>query len=267
MNAAPDDTARGDGVARPALAHLARTLGAPGDPLEFLAEVPDPDLREFRVRIADELRRDSGEVIAALASASSILPTGLMAKVARRTGNPVFVACLAAAIEPARAAKVAAGLPPAFLAEVAAELEPRDAGAIVGRLPARVLAEVARELARRQDWVSLGGLVGELPEAAVRAAIAELSDRALIGAAAMVESGQDLATVIGAAPVARVPGLLAAVAEADLWDEFDALAPHLPAEHRAVAERAARELGEAVAGRFHAAVAAGAPAGVPESDE
>lgn len=48
MNAAPDDTARGDGVARPALAHLARTLGAPGDPLEFLAEVPDPDLREFR---------------------------------------------------------------------------------------------------------------------------------------------------------------------------------------------------------------------------
>ncbi|WP_194818552.1 hypothetical protein [Nocardia sp. XZ_19_385] len=198
---------------------LARLLDV-SDPvqLEFLSGLSPAAIRAFRERATDLLFDRDAQRLQRVAAASKLVPTAISAKAAERAFGPVLCAAVAGSVEPAQAVSIAKALPAKFLAETAVQLDPRRTAAVIAEVPPRLVAQVAKELFARGDHVTMGRFVGVVPEASMRAALPEASDADLLRIGFLLEDKSSMDTLLGIVED-RIPGVIRAACEQDLWAE------------------------------------------------
>jgi hypothetical protein len=216
---------------------LARLLGRSPEQLEYLEQVPLGDLSALREQVTGVLFDAQGSALARLATASKVLPTGVIATIAEKAFGPLVSARIAGLLDPGRAVEVAAKLPPAFLADVAIELDPRRASEVIARIPARQIAEVTRELVRRDEHVTMGRFVGHLSDEALAAAIEEMDDRMLLRVTFVLEEQDRLGHLIELLPERRRQS----ISEIEAGEEFAPLARELLGHARGARPRQVRK--------------------------
>jgi hypothetical protein len=207
-------------VARSEVLKLARLLGREPDSLAYLLDADPGEIRLLREQITEVLFDAHSHALERLASASRLLPVGLIALIAERALGPVLVAQLAGMLEPARAVEVAAKLPAPFLADVAVHIDPRQASEVIVGIPSAQIVEVARELSRRAEYVTIGRFLGRVGTEASAAALAVMDAATMLHATFVAEDDDQLDHVIALLPEARLVELLDAAAGAGLWDEL-----------------------------------------------
>ena len=225
---------------------LARLLGAPADRFGYLDHLPAEDVRAVRLAATDVLFDANGAVFARIAAASKLVPAGITAAIAERAFGPLLCARVAGALEPERAVDLAGRVSSAFLADVAAEIDPRRVAPILAALPVDRMRGVALELIRRGDHLTMGRFIGELPEPALRALVAELSAADMLETAVHSDDDSRFAEIFAMVPDDKVADVVALAAAADdqrAADLFAVLA-HLDPEGVARLSAAAAELSE-----------------------
>lgn len=158
---------------------LARLIDREPEQLAYLAHVPAGDLRALREQVTETLFTAHEGTLRRLATASKLLPTGLVASLGEGTFGAMLSARIAGLLDANRAVEIAAKMPTKFLADVAIELDPRRASAVIGGIPTQRISEITVELARRGEYVTMGRFVGHLSDAALESATASLDDEAL----------------------------------------------------------------------------------------
>ncbi|QLY28540.1 hypothetical protein H0264_24675 [Nocardia huaxiensis] len=217
-------------VAVAEITKLARLLGLT-DPteLDFLADLPPAAIREFRERATDLLFDADTKRLKGVAAASKLVPVAISSKMAERAFGPVLCAAVASAVEPGRAIDIAKTLSPRFLAECSVQLDPRRTAAIIAAVPPKMVADTARELLARGDHITMGRFVHVVPEPALRAAAPIMSDVDLLRIAFLLEDKTAIDNVLHIVSD-RVPGVIRAAADHEMWAEgidlLDSIAPH-----------------------------------------
>ncbi|MGV9817390.1 hypothetical protein [Nocardia xishanensis] len=206
--------------ADPQVIKLARTLRVPVDDLEYLADVPDMELRQFRMQVADMLFDHQSYGLRRMARAAKIIPTPILVKLVDRHHNALLAAKMSAVLDPGHAVEVAKRLPVDFLADIAAQLDARRAATIIAGLPPATVRAVAERLAARGDWITLGDLMSSVSDDAARATVAALDGLALTRTAFLVDEAAQLERFVGLVPESKLADMLSATADHDLWAEF-----------------------------------------------
>ncbi len=226
--------------ARAEILKLARLLERDPESLDYLQEIPVADLRRLRQQVTEVLFSAHNQLLSRLARASRLLPTPLVASIGERAFGPLLSARLAALLDPVRAVEMAGKLPVSFLADVAVQLDPRRASGVIAGMPPPAIAEITRELLARGEHVTMGSFVGHLGPDAIRAAIDQMDDAALLQVAFVLESKDSLQGLIELLPGERIDGIIDAAAREDLWPEVLDLLSHLDTEQtRRLADAAA----------------------------
>ncbi|MFI7667305.1 hypothetical protein [Nocardia sp. NPDC049526] len=224
------------------LLKLARTLGVPVEQLDYLAGVPDADLREFRRQVTDLFVAGQEAGLRRVAQASKVIPTPITAKMVARSRGALLAARMSGVLDPSHAVDVAKRLPVDFLAEIAARLDPRHSAAIIGALPEATIVAVGKELAAREDWITLGDLVASISDTAARATESALDGIALVRSAHLVDDAAQLERFVNLASRDKVIEMLWATAECDLWPEYRGMLDVLSESAIDVVRAAAEEL-------------------------
>jgi hypothetical protein len=212
---------------------LARLLDVSEDELEFLRPASAEDLVVLREQLTDSLYSRVGPGLQRLAAAAKLVPAQISAAVAQRAMGPLLCARLAGLVDAGKAVEIARHLPPLFLTEVAIQVDPRRAKEVIGKVPAPLVREVAKELGAREEHVTMGRFVGYVSDDAIRTALGELSDSALLQVAFVMEGKERLDQILGLLPAQRVPGILRAADDDSLWSEALDLLQHLSPERTA----------------------------------
>lgn len=224
------------------IVRLARLLSCEAKDLDYLRDVDAQEIRDLREQVTVVMFEADRQMLQRVASAAKLIPVKLAAVVGERAFGPVLCASLTGMVEPSRAVDVAAKLPTPFLVDLTVRLDPRRASRVVAEIPPRQIAEIARLLAEREEFIAMGGFVGHLSEAALRAAIAVVSDETLLKTAYVVESKGSLGALVATLPTARLESIIATANSADLWVQaLDVL--------RYVDERQRGQLGDIAAGQ------------------
>jgi hypothetical protein len=202
-----------DLLTRAELTRLARVLGAAEAAVEFLAAREHLELRELESRVSAALFDEHRPAFQRLADASRLLPASLVAKVSELVFGPMLSARVAGLMPPARAVEVATQLRPRFLADVCMQLDPRSAAELLALIPAPIVVGVAKLLLERGEFMTMGRFVDDLPDAAIRAVIRDVSDdAALVRIAGFVERRERLIELVEMIPPERLPRVVATVA-------------------------------------------------------
>jgi hypothetical protein len=209
-----------DNAANAQLIKLARTLCVPVEQLAYLADVPEADIRAFRLQVADLLFESQSGGLRRVASASKVIPTPAIAKMLARNHNALLAARMSAVFDPVHAVDVAKRLPVDFLADIASQLDSRRSTPLIAGLPVDTVVAVAKELAKREDWVTLGDLVAAISDDAARDTEAVLDGTALVRSAYLVDDAAYLERFVNLASEAKLAEMLRAAAEYDLWSEY-----------------------------------------------
>ena len=223
--------------ARAEILKLARLLGRDPSELEYLSDVPVADIRALREQVTETLFSSQGQLLSRLAAASKLLPVGLVAQLGERIFGPVISARIAGLLEPERAIELACKLPVPFLADVAVELDPRRAPKLIAGIPPERIAAVSDELIRRGEYVTMGRFVGYLSDAALRVSVGRLEPLALLQVGFVMEQKERLPDVIGLVDPATRDAMLSAAIDAGLRDEALDLITYLDDEQRVEAQR------------------------------
>lgn len=213
-------------TSRAELTKLARTLDLPQERLEFLGKLPPVVLRHLRENISASLFDRQAGVLKRIASASRLLPIGLLAVIAEKVFGPLLCARVAGFISPERAIDISARLPTPFLTEVTLTIDPRRARELVASFPVERVVEIALALFARHEYVTMGRFVDVLRKPALKAILARMDDdEALLRVAVMIESKAKLNEVVGLLPEQRLREVIQAAAgsDDDLWPEALAL--------------------------------------------
>ena len=166
---------------------LARLLRREPEQLGYLERLEPEDIRELRDQVTDMLFDAHDETLQRLASASRLLPVGLVALISEHAFGPTLSAKVAALLDPGRAVEVAGRLPPKFLADIASEIDPRRTSELIAKIPGAQIVEVTAELTRRGEYVTMGRFVGHLNDEALRASVGTLDDATLLRTAFVLE--------------------------------------------------------------------------------
>lgn len=218
---------------------LARLLNREPDQLSYLDAVAPSDLRALREQVTEVLFASSSKTLNRLATASKLLPTGVVATITQRAFGPLLAARMTDLLDPSRAVDVAAKLPPDFLADIAIELDPRRASKVIAAIPVAHIRAITRELVAREEYVTMGRFVGPLPDASLYAALDEMDDRALLRIAFVLEHKERLDELLEQLGRQRVEGLLDVAADEELWPEvLDVLGHVGPPRQRELVELA-----------------------------
>ncbi|WP_431969762.1 hypothetical protein [Nocardia sp. bgisy134] len=204
----------------PQLVKLARTLRVPVDDLGYLGDVPDAELRQFRMQVADMLFDHQAHGLRRMAGATKVIPIPILVKLVGRHHNALLAAKMSAVLDPGHAVQMAKRLPVDFLADIAAQLDPRHAATIIAGLPSATVRAVAEQLAARGDWITLGDLMSSVSDAAARATVVVLDGLALTRTAFLVDEPAQLERFVGLVPESKLADMLSATADHDLWPEF-----------------------------------------------
>jgi hypothetical protein len=143
-----------------------------------------------------------------VASASKLLPSKLTASIGESVFGPLLCARLTGLLDPHRAVDIAARLPTSFLADVTEYLDPGRASRVIAELPAARVAEIADELVRREQYITMGNVVGHLTKAATLAALEVVDDEALLRTAYVVESKGSLGSLVALLPEERLETII-----------------------------------------------------------
>ncbi len=221
---------------------LARLVACDSSELDYLRFVDAQEVRDLREQVTVVMFDADRQMLQRVASAAKLIPSRLAAVVGERAFGPLLCARLTGLLEPSRAVDVAAKLPTPFLTDLAVALDPRRASRVIAEIPPKQIADITRLLAEREEYIAMGGFVGHLSEAALRAAIAVVSDEALLKTAYVVESKGSLGALVATLPVERLESIIATANASGLWVEaLDVL--------RHVDERQRGELGDIAAGQ------------------
>ena len=220
---------------------LARVLGDGPQRFTYLERVDPLDLQLLREQITDVLFDADLAALQRMATASKLLPSPMLAKIAERVFGPLLCARLAGVMDASRSIDVAKRLTPAFLADVSVQLDPRRSSKIIAGIPVRTVAAVAAELTRREDWITIGRFVGHIPDATMAASIEVIPNAAFLQVAFVLDDKSRVGRIVGLLPQRRFEGLMKTAAEHDLWSLMLDLLNHLRPDKRAalVAEFAA----------------------------
>jgi len=219
---------------------LARLVSAEPEELSYLQYVAPQDIRDLREQVTVAVFDADRQMLQRLAAATKLIPTKLAAAVAQQALGPTLSARVTGLLEPARAVDIASRLPTAFLADLAIELDPRRASRVIAEIPAKQIAEITAELVEREEFITMGGFVGHLPEAALRAATEVVDDEALLLTAYVIDAKGNLGALVELLPEERLESIIRTAHEADLWPEaLDVL--------RHVSERQRGQLGDLAA--------------------
>lgn len=220
---------------------LARLLGIEVTEIEYLDRIPAADLRTFRDQVTDRLFAGDAGRLGRVAAASKLVPVPLTVKVAQIAFDPLLCAATASQLDPRHAVRVASRCPTTFLADIAITLDPRRAADVIAAVPTPLVVAVAKELITRDEHVTIGRFVSYLPPETLRAAVPEIADDGDLLKVAFVMEGKDKLDDLVDLARDRIPGLLRAAYDEDLWPEVLDLVGHLNVDNRA-------ELGDIAAG-------------------
>ena len=179
---------------------LARLVDATPDALDYLRHADPQDIRDLREQVTVAMFDADRQMLQRVASASRLIPSKLAALVGERAFGPLLCARLTGLMEPSRAVDVAAKLPTSFLTELAIQLDPRRASRVIAEIPPQQIADITKGLAEREEHAVMGGFVGHLSEAALRAAIAVVSDETLLRTAYVIESKGSIGALVATLP-------------------------------------------------------------------
>jgi hypothetical protein len=207
---------------------LARLLGRDPETLTYLERLEPDDLVQLREQVTEMLFSAHSGVLGRLATASKLLPVGVIASIAERALGPMLTARIAGMLEPERAVDVAGKLSGPFIADVASELDPRRAGPVIGLIPADQIADITRELVRRREYVTIGRFVGHLSADARLAALVELDAETRAQLVFVVEDEPGLVQLFADVPVQERGELFDAAGRAGLSAELREVVGRLP---------------------------------------
>ena len=221
---------------------LARLIACEANDLGHLRHVDPQDIRDLREQVTVVMFDADRQMLQRCAAATKLIPSKLAALIGERAFGALLCARITGLLEPSRAVDIAARLPTPFLADLAVALDPRRASRVIAEIPPKQIAEITKLLAEREEYIAMGGFVGHLSEAALRAAIAVVSDEALLRTAYVVESKGSLGALVATLPAKRLEAIIATANDAGLWTEaLDVL--------RHVSERQRGQLGDIAAGQ------------------
>ncbi len=221
---------------------LARLVDCDAQDLDYLRRVDAQEVRDLREQVTVTMFDADRQMLQRVASAAKLIPTKLAALVGERAFGPLLCARLTALLEPSRAVDVAAKLPTPFLTELAVQLDPRRASRVIAEIPPRQIADITRLLAEREEFIVMGGFVGHLSEAALRAAIAVVNDETLLCTAYVIESKGSIGALVSTLPAERLESIIATATQADRWIEALDVLGHVSEEQRG-------QLGDIAAGQ------------------
>ncbi len=206
---------------RAELSKLRQLLGASDQALDFLATVPEAQLRRLRHAVSEHLFIQDRPVFRRLAWLTAQLPTA--APLLARLAGPLLAARIVSEMPAHRGAALAQRVSPAFLAELCAHLDPRSARDLILQIPVPRIIVIARELVRRRDYPTMGRFVDFLSDEAIQAALEAIPDEAeLLRVAFYMDSRNRLDHVVRMLPPQRRRRavLLALDQGSDLLDEI-----------------------------------------------
>ena len=198
---------------------LARQVGCRPQALDYLEQLDPQDIRDLREQVTGVLFDADRQMLQRVAAATKLLPSKLTATIGESMFSPLLCARVTGLLDPHRAVDIAARLSTSFLADVAPYLDPRRASRVIAELPAEQVAEIAEELVRREQYITMGDVVGHLSKAATLAALAAIDDEALLRTAYVVESKGSLGSLVALIPAKRLTAIIRTASEADLWPE------------------------------------------------
>ncbi len=211
---------------------LARLLGVDEDQLAFLGAISADALREFRAAATDRLFASDGDKLKRVASAAKLVPAPIAAKAASAAFGPLLTAAVAGAVEPSRGIAIATNLPVSFLAKTTIAIDPRRATAILSQIPPKLAGKVAAELISMGEHLTLGRFVGVITDDALMEAAAHIDDADLLKVAFLLEDRGEVDRVVGILSD-RLPGILQAAADDDLWAQAFGLLDSIGDAHKA----------------------------------
>lgn len=212
---------------------LAHGLGVAPERLAALAHVAPADLKALRRQLAEALFEADRAHFGKVAALSKAVPVALAAKIAETVLPPLIGARTAELLEPHKAAELVGRISDGYLADVAAAMDPARAAHVVAQIPAERVARVGRELARRGEWVVIGGFVAEVSSSALAATVAEFDGEQLLRIGFVLEDPARLDEITALVTDAQLDAVLAAAAGHGLWTELDDLVSHLGDERAA----------------------------------
>jgi hypothetical protein len=211
---------------------LARHVEAEPEELEYLQYVAPHDIRDLREQVTVAVFDADRQMLQRLASAAKLIPTKLAAAVAQQALGPLLCARVTGMLDPPRAVDIAARLPTEFLADLAVQLDPRRASRVVAEIPPQQIGEITAELAGREEYIAMGGFVGHLPEAALRAATEAVDDEDLLLTAYVIDAKANLGALVGLLAPERLESIIRTAHEADLWPEALDVLGHVSEKQR-----------------------------------
>lgn len=237
---------------------LARLLDIDPARLDYLDAVPPEELRALREGVTSFIFDAGAHSLKRVAAGAKLLPSPLVATIARKSFGPLLCARAAGAVDPAKAIDVAKRLPASFLADVTIHLDPRRVADIISRVPEELVVPVATELGKREEHVTMGRFLAYVPDHAIVAAMTALSDEAMLRTAFVLEHKDRLDHALGLLPPERLPGIIANATKLGLWPEALDLLEHLSHERRGpVADVVADQSPEIIGGLVAAVSEAG----------
>lgn len=198
---------------------LARLIGCQPEELGYLEPLEPQVVRDLREQVTGVLFDADRHMLGRVAAASKLLPSKLAAGIGESVFGPLLCARLTGVLDPHRAVDIAARLPTSFLADVTEYLDPGRASRVIAELPAARVADIAEELVRREQYITMGNVVGHLTKAATLAALDVVDDEALLRTAYVVESKGSLGSLVALIAEQRLETIIRTAAEAGLWRE------------------------------------------------
>jgi hypothetical protein len=209
---------------------LGRLFGVAPKALDYLAPLDADQLRGLRQHLTDSLFDRTKASFQRVASASKLLPNGLVALIGEKVFGAMLCARVSGLLPPDRAYDIALKLPDAFLADVSVELDPRSAREVIARMPAKRVAAIAAILVARQDYVTMGRFVDYLSKDVIREVIESIrDDAALLRTAFFIENKATINALVGLLPIERIGRIVALAGDgkSDLWTEALGLMSHV----------------------------------------
>jgi hypothetical protein len=209
------------------LRKLARALQVDEHELDFLAGVPEPDLRTLRRQVGEALFQADRPSLVRVAALSKAVPAGVAAKLSEAVLPPLIAARTAELLEPHKAAELVSRISPKYLADVSVYMDAARSPEVVAAIPAARVAEVAAELARREEWIVIGSFVAQVGDEALTASVARFNGEQLLRIGFVLDDITRLDDIGGMLSDAQLDELLIAAAEFGLWQELAELAANL----------------------------------------
>jgi hypothetical protein len=211
---------------------LARLVGCEPEQLAYLEQLDPQELRDLREQVTGVLFDADRQMLQRVAAASKLLPPKLTATIAESVFGPLLCARVTGLLEPRRAVEIAERLSTSFLADVADHLDPRRASRVIAELPPSQVAAIGRELVRREHYITMGNVVGHLSKAATLAALDVIGDEALLRTAYVVDSKGSLGSLLALIPERRLHAIIRTASRADLWAEALEVIDHVSEAQR-----------------------------------